>query len=94
MIKFQIIAAETADMIRFSVTISGSITPFPIVCATLRGKMRKATKLKVAANATAEKGERTFVDTTVAIELAESWNPLMKSKIRTRVITITKNVIP
>jgi hypothetical protein len=55
-----------------SVTISVSITPDPIVFATFNGKIRKATKLKVAARVTAAKGESTFVDTTVAIELAES----------------------
>jgi hypothetical protein len=37
-------------------------------------------KLKNAANTTALRGERTFVETTVDIELAESWNPLVKSK--------------
>src|SRR5512145_2674856 len=41
-------------------------------------------KLKKAAQATAFIGERTRVDTTVAIELAASWNPLMKSKARAR----------
>ncbi len=44
----------------------------PIVVATLRGKIRKATKLKKEAIATAARGERTFVETTVAIEFAES----------------------
>ena len=36
-------------------------------------------KLKVAAHSTAQWGFRTPVDTTVAIELAASWNPFMKS---------------
>jgi len=71
-IRFHTIAAVTAAAIKFRVTISASITPFPIVLATERGKTRKATKLNVAARATAESGERTFVETTVAIELAES----------------------
>jgi len=51
---------------------SGSTTPFPIVVATLSGKTRNAIKLNVAANPTADKGDKTFVDTTVAMELAES----------------------
>ena len=38
-------------------------------------------KLKNAAQATACVGDSTRVDTTVAIELAASWKPLMKSKI-------------
>jgi len=40
------------------------------------------TKLKNAAHTTACSGVRTRVETTVAIELAASWNPLMKSKTR------------
>jgi hypothetical protein len=40
--------------------------------ATLSGKIRKATKLKVAARPTAAIGDKTFVETTVAIEFAES----------------------
>jgi hypothetical protein len=70
--RFQIIAAVTAEEIRVRVIISGSITPFPIVVATFRGKIKNATKLKIAAKATADKGDSTFVDTTVAMELAES----------------------
>ena len=48
------------------------MTPVPIVVATLQGKIRHARKLNVAARTTAESGERTFVETTVAIEFAES----------------------
>jgi hypothetical protein len=36
------------------------------------GKKKKAIKLKNAARVTATTGERTFVETTIAIELAES----------------------
>jgi hypothetical protein len=38
----------------------------------LKLKIRKATKLKKAAKVTAVKGDNTLVDTTVAIEFAES----------------------
>ena len=69
------------------------MTPFPMVVATFRGKIRNATKLKNAAIPTAAKGERTFVETTVAIELAESWNPFIKSKTKTSPINIYKNVM-
>jgi hypothetical protein len=54
----------------------------------LRGKTRNARKSNIAARHTTAKGESTFVETTVAIEFAESWNPLMKSKISTRPIII------
>jgi hypothetical protein len=37
--------------------------------------------LKTAAHTTATDGERTRVETTVAMEFAESWKPLMKSKM-------------
>src|SRR5438874_1133248 len=47
-----------------------------IVFATLVPRTAKATKLKNAAHATACNGERTRVETTVAIELAESCQPL------------------
>jgi len=48
------------------------MTFFPIVCATLGSKNMKAMKLNIAASKTALNGDRTFVDTMVAIEFAES----------------------
>ena len=60
--------------------IFGSTIPLPIVCATCSGNTTKATKLKKAAQTTAGRGDSTRVDTTVAIEFAASWKPLMKSK--------------
>jgi hypothetical protein len=92
-IRFQIIAAIIAEKIRFRVTILGSITPFPIVFATFNGKIRKARKLHNVARLTADIGDSTFVETTVAMELAESWKPLIKSKSRTTPIVIIRNVI-
>jgi len=50
--------------------------------ATCSPKKRKAIRLKKAAHSTATLGDRTRVETTVAMELAESWNPFKKSKIR------------
>jgi hypothetical protein len=70
--RFQTIAAIRAEAISVRLTISGFITPLPIVVATLRGKMTKAMKLKKAAIETAAIGERTLVETIVAIEFAES----------------------
>ena len=56
------------------------MSPLPIVLATAVPITNAATKLKKAAQKTATPGESTRVDTTVAIEFALSWNPLMKSK--------------
>src|SRR5438270_1721106 len=47
----------------------------------------KATKLKKAAQATASCGDKTRVETTVAIEFAESCKPLMKSNANAMVIS-------
>ena len=58
-----------------------SISPLPIVLATAVPTTNAAMKLKNAAQKTATPGVSTRVETTVAIELALSWKPLMKSKI-------------
>ncbi len=60
-----------------SVTELMSIMPEPTVLATAVPKPNAATKLKKAAQTTACPGDSTRVDTTVAIEFAASWNPLM-----------------
>ena len=54
----------------------------PIVFATAVPNTKAATKLKNAAQNTAMNGVSTRVETTVAIEFAESCIPLMKSKTR------------
>ena len=92
-IKFHPMAAISAAAITVRFITSVLTTPLPMVVATFKGKIRKATKLKVDANITAEKGDNTFVETTVAMELAESWNPLIKSNINTNATTIYKKVI-
>jgi len=70
--RFQAIAAVSAEAMTIRLITSGFMTPFPIVVATFKGKIRKAIKLKKAAILTAATGERTFVETTVAMEFAES----------------------
>ena len=60
-----------------SVTTLRSTMPEPTVCATAVPKPNAATKLKNAAHMTAFPGDSTRVETTVAIELAASWKPLM-----------------
>jgi hypothetical protein len=49
--------------------------------------MRKAIKLKKAAQMTASLGDRTLVETIVEIELAASCMPLVKSKVRAIMMT-------
>src|SRR3989442_12024228 len=64
-----------------------------MVAATARPKTRRATKLKKAAQISGQCGLSTRVETTVAIELAASWKPFMKSKTsatRIRNTTISK----
>ena len=51
--------------------------PAPTVFATAVPNPNAATKLKNAAHTTALPGDSTRVDTTVAIEFAASWKPLM-----------------
>ena len=54
-----------------------STSPDPTVFATAVPNAKAAMKLKAAAQTTALPGDSTRVDTTVAIELAASWKPLM-----------------
>ena len=58
---------------------SGSTIPLAMVAATLN-EMNAPTKLRTAAMATAARGESARVETLVAIELAVSWKPFVKSK--------------
>src|SRR3954470_15895015 len=76
-IKSQMIAPASPPRMTEKVTIFTSIMPEPTVLATAVPKTNAATKLKNAAQITALPGESTRVDTTVAIELAASWKPLM-----------------
>jgi len=78
-IRFQTIAPSKPPNTTLGVTIEVSIIPEPTVFATAVPTVNAAARLKNAAQATAAKGLRTRVPTTVAIEFAESWKPLMKS---------------
>ena len=89
--RFQEIAPRSPAKTTTGVTAAISIIPVPIVWATAVPKMRKATKLKKAAQTTACRGVRTRVETMVAIELAASCMPLVKSKARaTRMMKMTR----
>jgi len=73
-------------------TTLGFTIPLPIVFATRVSRLNAATKLKKAAQTTATLGVNTLVPTTVAIEFAASWKPLMKSKARAKNIIKRMNV--
>src|SRR5688500_670517 len=64
--------------------------PLPMVAATLRWKMKIAATLKKAAKTIACCGLSTPVETTVAIELAASWKPFMKSNASARTTSIVR----
>src|SRR6516165_9252879 len=74
--------------------MSSSIMPLPIVLATAVPRANAATKLKKAAQTTARRGESTRVDTTVAMLLAASWNPLMKSNVSATITVIATSASP
>ena len=76
-IRFQVMAPMSPPRMTHWSTTAASTTPLPTVVATWTPKPNAATKLKNAAHATACIGVRTRVETTVAIELAASWKPLM-----------------
>ena len=71
------IAPQSPAKMTASVTCSSRTMPLPTVFATAVPKANAATKLKNAAQMTALPGESTRVETTVAIEFAASWKPLM-----------------
>ena len=86
-IIFQAIAPSTPARITVGVTALTSIIPLPTVLATAVPKIKKAMKLKKAAQITANLGVRTLVDTIVEMELAASCIPFVKSKAKaTRMI--------
>src|SRR6267142_1273550 len=78
--RFQAIAPSRPANTTVASTTARSTRPLPIVFATAVPNTKNATKLKTPAHTTAAVGERTRVETTVAMEFAASWKPLMKSK--------------
>src|SRR5436305_12748813 len=74
-------AASSAEMTRSWVVSAGGTIPLPIVVATAV-PVRAPTTLRTPAISTAVPGASTRVATEVAIALAVSWKPLMKSKTR------------
>ena len=76
---FQMIAPSSPPSTTLGVTIDVLIIPDPTVFATAVPTVNAAAMLKNAAQTTAANGLSTRVPTTVAIEFAESWKPLLKS---------------
>jgi len=76
---FHAIAPSSAPKITLGSTTEIWIMPCPIVRATAVPTVNAAAKLKAAAQSTAGSGLSTRVPTTVAMEFAESWKPLLKS---------------
>src|SRR5215218_1501255 len=85
--KFQATAPTSPAKTTASLTTDGS-TVLPTVLATAVWKTRKAMKLNRAAQRTASRGVSTRVETTVAIELAASWKPLVKSNTSARMTMV------
>src|SRR5512132_2963376 len=91
-VRFQEMAPTSPANTTASLTTAGS-TVLPTVLANLVWNTKKARKLKLAAQITAIRGVRTRVETTVAIELAASWKPLVKSNTsasRTMAMTLKR----
>src|SRR5438876_701173 len=78
--RSQVMAPASPAKITVASTAARSTSPLPIVLATAVPNRNTAMKLNAAAHTTAADGDNTRVDTTVAMEFAASWNPLMKSK--------------
>ncbi len=92
--RFQAMAPTKAPNTTCTSITPASAMPLPTVAATLRWKTKMATTLKKAANSTAWLGRSTPVDTTVAIELAASWKPFMKSNSKARMTRRTMTQSP
>src|SRR5919109_4730911 len=86
-VRFQVIAPRRPARITCWLIISRRTRPLPMVLATAVPKKNAAMKFQKAAQATAVKGLRTRVDTTVAMELAASCQPLENSNASVRKMT-------
>jgi hypothetical protein len=71
------------------VITSGLTIPLAIVAATSR-ETNAPRKLRMAAPKTAKRGDIALVEILVAIALAVSWKPFVKSKNKARITTVIK----
>src|SRR6187551_2054474 len=90
--KFQMMALINAPKIVTMLTTPASTMP-PLMVFATAVPASAPTRLKKAASQIAWRGVRTLVETTVAIALAASWNPLMYSKTSAVSKTIRKMVM-
>ena len=86
--RFHVIAPTSPASTTFSVIASGSTMPLAIVAATW-SETKAPRKLRTAALSTAARGDSARVETLVAIELAVSWKPFVKSKKSATATTAT-----
>src|SRR5690606_22560107 len=90
-ITFQAMAPISAPNTTAGLTTSLSMIPLPTVPATWSPPIQEAAKLPAAPKITAINGERSCVETTVAIEFAASCSPLRKSNASARAISATSS---
>src|SRR4051812_5069300 len=90
--RFQIIAPSSAQTIVALFTNCPSTNPEEIVFATAT-PTRAPTRFVMAAIPMARRGLSTLVETTVAIEFAVSWKPLMYSKTSATRTTMKTSVM-
>ena len=88
--RFQLIAPSKPARSTRSSTRSTRTMPLLSVEATAVPKTKAATKFQKAAHRTARNGVSTRVETTVAMELAASCQPLENSKASVRKTTIRR----
>src|SRR3954469_11303273 len=88
--RFQTIAPATAaNTTTRPCDVSGASMMLPTVLATLTDTSDPA-RLNTAARASAARGVRARVDTDVAMALAASWNPLVKSNPNAKTMRMTR----
>src|SRR3954447_19617610 len=87
--RFHAIAPTSPANTTVVVIAPASTMPDPTVAATF-SEMNAPAKFRTADEATAKRGDIARVDTDVAIALAVSWNPLVKSNASAVTTTITR----
>jgi hypothetical protein len=87
--RFHAIAPIRPAKTTVVVTSSDSTMPWATVAATL-SEMKAPAKFRTADMRTAERGDIARVETEVAMALAVSWKPLVKSNTRAVATTMTR----
>ena len=87
--RFQMIAPTRPAMMIISLTKVGEMTMSPPIVLATPVEIMAPRKLRIAVPTMATPGRMARVDTQVAMALAVSWKPLMKSKTRARMTTMT-----